>query len=420
MRNLWSKLVFMENGMNHKFITKIKEASWVDIVHIFVFLLAIIPSLFFRLKHKHMWLICEQKNEARDNGYWLYKYICENHPECDVVYAINPDCEDYEKVAKLGKTISYGTFQHWVYYLAAEKNISSQKGGKPNAAVCYVLEVYGIRKNIRVFLQHGIIENDLSFVHYENAKFSMLVTSTRREYEYVRDYFNYPGDEVRLLGLCRFDRLYRELEKNNPTCKVRQILVMPTWRSWISPPSHGKAEYENGQAVKKSRYYRTWNEFLHDKRLIDYLEKTDGQLVFYQHREMQKYEDLFESDCPRIRFATEHTDDVQQLIVDSGFMVTDYSSVAMDFAYMDKPLCYYQFDYEEFREKHYAEGYFDFERDGFGPVVKDETEILRVVQNYLEGQREDAKYGSRRKDFFTLKDAKNCERNYEAILRLQK
>ena len=90
-----------------------------------------------------MWLVCEEYNEARDNGYWLYKYIRKAHPEQDVVYAINKESVDYEKIKNLGEVIQYGSIKHWAYYLAASINISSQKGGKPNAAVCYLLEVYG-------------------------------------------------------------------------------------------------------------------------------------------------------------------------------------------------------------------------------------------------------------------------------------
>ncbi len=51
---------------------------------------------------------------------------------------------DYENVKKTGKTVKYGSFAHWILYLTAKVNISSQKGGKPNYAVCYLLEVYGI------------------------------------------------------------------------------------------------------------------------------------------------------------------------------------------------------------------------------------------------------------------------------------
>lgn len=51
-------------------------------------------------------------------------------------------------------------------------------------------------------------------------------------------------------------------------------------------------------------------------------------------------------------------------------MVTDYSSVAFDFAYMKKSLVYAQFDREAFFEgQTYDEGYFNYETDGFGPYA---------------------------------------------------
>ena len=402
----WSEKI----SMKQNFWSKLKEVSLLDFFHILLFLLALLPAWVYRKKRKHLWLICENQNEARDNGYWLYKYIRENHPECDVVYAIDKKSSDYKKVAKLGQVISYGTFLHWVYYLAAEVNISSQKGGKPNAAVCYFLEVYGIRKNTRVFLQHGVIKDDLPFVHYENAKFSMFVTSTQREYEYVRDNFNYPPGYVKLLGLCRFDRLHEAKTDE------KQILVMPTWRSWISPPSNGKAEFEDMEAIRTSEYYKGWNAFLQDEMLLRLLEKYDKKLIFYQHREMQKFKGLFQSPSDRIVIADDSHYDVQELLMSSVYLITDYSSIAMDFAYMGKPLCYYQFDYEKFRSKHYSEGYFSYEGDGFGPVCYKTDTLIKELSNMLDcGFMEAAIYTERKKKFFTLNDTENCKRNYEAI-----
>ena len=127
--------------MKQKFFSKLQEVSLVDILHVFLFLIALPISWFYKRKRPHLWLVCENREEARDNAYWLFKYICEHEKEQDVVYAINPKSKDYEKVATLGRTVSYGTLKHWIYYLTAEKNISTQKGGKPNAAVCYFLEV---------------------------------------------------------------------------------------------------------------------------------------------------------------------------------------------------------------------------------------------------------------------------------------
>jgi hypothetical protein len=399
--------------MKQRFWNKLTEVSLDDFWHVILFLLALLPSFIYKRKRKHLWLVCENKEEARDNGYWLFRYIREKEPDVDVVYAISPDSPDYVKVAGLGNTVAYGTWRHWIYYLAAEINISSQKGGKPNAAVCYLLEVYGIRKNLRVFLQHGIIKDDVPFLHYENSKISLFVTSTQREYEYVRQKFNYPAGCVRLLGLCRFDNLHKAVTNE------QQILVMPTWRSWISPPSNGKAEYRGIEEIRYSEYFKGWNRFLQDPCLHQFLEKEDKHLIFYQHREMRKFEGLFKSIFPRIKIAEDRSYDVQELLMESAYLITDYSSVAMDFAYMGKSLCYYQFDYEKFREKQYLEGYFNYEEDGFGPVCYTKEDLLSNLLMY-EGSSFPEKeiYQKRRKAFFTLRDQENCKRNFAAIQEL--
>lgn len=53
--------------------------------------------------------------------------------------------------------------------------------------------------------------------------------------------------------------------------------------------------------------------------------------------------------------------DVQALLKSAAFLVTDYSSIAFDFAYMYKPMVYFQFDQERFREGQYPSGYFRYE-----------------------------------------------------------
>lgn len=399
--------------MKQNFWSKLKEVSIRDLYHIILFLLAFPIAYIYKKKRRHMWLICENKNEARDNGYWLFRYICENVKEQDIVYAINPKSEDYCKVNDLGNTVTYGTFRHWIYYLAAEINISSQKGGKPNAAVCYFLEVYGFLKNVRVFLQHGIVKDDLPFLHFENSKMKMFVTSTEREFQYVKDNFNYPPGAVQMLGLCRFDNLH------GAHADMDKILVMPTWRSWISPPSNARSEYEGNEAVQESEYYQGWNTLLQSKRLRELLKKNHKYLIFYQHREMQKFDNLFQSPDDNIIIADDRNFDVQDLLMTSAYLITDYSSIAMDFAYMGKPMSYYQFDYVKFREQQYTEGYFSYEKDGFGPVCYSLEQLLEELNDGLKTKFQNpSKYKARMETFFTLKDNQNCKRNYEAIRKL--
>lgn len=399
--------------MEETFFQKLQRVKIGDIGHLFLFVLAVPLSLIHRLFRRNLWVICDNKNEARDNGYWLFRYICENHPEQDAVYAISKKSPDYQKVKKLGKTVKYGSLRHWILYLSAKKNISSQKGGKPNAAVCYFLEVKGLLKNTRVFLQHGIIKDDMPWLHYENTRMKMFVTSTEREYRFVDETFGYPEGAVKKLGLCRFDGLH------DAEVKPCQVLLMPTWRSWIATPTSASDAIEDVSDFRNTTYFRAWNEFLHSKRLYEWLNKNDLTLVFYPHRDMQTFLPYFELDNERIRIASWPDYDVQTLLKESVYLITDFSSIAMDFAYMKKRLMYYQFDYEDFRKGQYPEGYFSYEKDGFGRVCyKLEDTLDELEQASGEGFENPPEYLRRHNDFFDLYDKENCERNYQAILEL--
>ena len=39
-------------------------------------------------KYRNLWLISERGNDAGDNGYWLYRYLKENHTEINCAYVI--------------------------------------------------------------------------------------------------------------------------------------------------------------------------------------------------------------------------------------------------------------------------------------------------------------------------------------------
>lgn len=360
-------------------------------------------------KHPHMWLLCEYGLEARDNAWWLYKYICENHPEQEVVYAIDPSSDDSKKVSSLGKIIPYGTFKHWVYYLAAEVNISTHKGGKPNAAVCYLLEVYGIIKNKRVFLQHGITKDKAPLFYYDNTKMRLFICGAKPEYDFILQHFGYPKENVAYTGFSRFDALL------DGTVTEKMILVAPTWRTWLYKVSSDP--YSNKiKGVEQSDYYKNWVGFLNSKELESVLEKNNYKLVFFPHRNMTTLFENVKIENKQVVVTSWVKDDLQVLMKKAKLMITDYSSTAMDFAYMKKPVIYYQFDYEKYRTEQFEEGYFSYEENGFGPVCYNEEELLESIETLIENNCiEPSEYEQRCNEFFRICDNKNCQRIYEEI-----
>lgn len=396
-----------------QFTQRLKFVKRSDIRAIPKMIVGYIASLPYRLVHKNIWLICERENEARDNGYWFFKYMCENHPEIESVYAINTKGIDFNKVSEIGKTIQFGSLKHWIYYFSAKYNISSQKEGKPNAALCYVLEVYlGARKN-RIYLKHGIIKDSQRWIYYDVSKISMMCCAAEREQRFIQERFGYPKEDVKLVGLCRFDNLLRE-----HTVK-RQILIMPTMREWLRTISSDTLKYEQTLEFCESEYFVTWSSLIHDKSLHDLLNLYNIDLLFYPHPAMQKYVNQFNVDCDHIVIASDKNYDMQQLLMESAVLITDYSSIYFDFAYMRKPLIYYQFDYEKYRRGQYQEGYFSYDDDGFGPVVKTKDNLIKELEKILENNLIlEGKYKERIDGFFAFNDTLNCERTYHAIKNL--
>lgn len=401
--------------MEQNFFQKFKRVKLQDLMHIILYVLAIPFGLILRLYRKNIWLLCDTRYEAGDNAFWLFQYIKLNEPSIEAVFALDKNSNDYEKVSQVGLVIPYGSFKHWVYYLAAERNISSQKMGKPNAAICYVLEVYGLLKNKRAFLQHGIITADLPFLHYPNTKMRLFVTSTQAEWEYVSRQFEYPKGFVQKLGLCRFDGLH------DFTSNRKQLLIMPTWRMYIrnTLSKHNSSSF--GDSFKETEYYKNWSRLLSDKGFLSFIAKNDITVLFYPHREMEAFLEYFSFCSDNIRLLSWKDCDIQTLLKESACLITDYSSVSMDFAYMKKPLIYFQFDYEDFRTGHHPEGYFSFVKDGFGPVCTTSEQVVHaLIDSYDENdgfQNKDI-YLSRHKSYFDLFDVNNCKRNFEAISKM--
>lgn len=397
-----------------RFIYQLRRVKLSEIVDAWKLPIAVIASFFYKCRHRDMWIICEDANEARDNGYWLFKYIRTKHPNQECVYAIRNSSPDYNKVATIGETVEYGSLKHWIQYLAASKKISSQKAGNPNAAIFYFLEVYGFLKDKRVFLQHGVIKDDLKWLYYEVTRMDRFICGAFPEYKYVRDTFGYPDGHVCYTGLCRFDGWH--CSNGN---EQKMILIMPTWREWIADEDYRLAEYEGTTEIPKTNYFRNWIDFLADDRLTEISRENNVEFVFYPHRNMQKYMEFFPASNNYVKIMSAEDADIQDLLRRASMMITDYSSVFFDIIYMKKPVLFYQFDYEQFRKGQYREGYFDYSNNPFGKSYRDKQDVFNAIKKQIDVSfTVNEQFLSAHAEYFPLYDTNNCERVYKVVSEL--
>lgn len=369
------------------------------------------------LLRKEIWLVMEKKTEARDNGYNFFKYLRQKHPELEAYYAILPSSADVHKIGNLGNILDADSFQHYLYYLAAKYSINSQAyGAAPgNPRVVHKLKRFFAPNQKTIFLQHGIIKDDMTDAYrYDITQFDLFCCGAKREHEYIIAKYGYPEDKAKLLGLCRYDRLMNNRDKVS-----KQILIMPTFRNWLqSTNAVGEVSDVELEHFTDTEYYKQYSNLISNSQLQSFARAHGYKLVFYPHYAMQPYIRAFtpfENDV--LCIASRKQYDVQDLLIESNILITDYSSVYFDFAYLQKPVIYFQFDEQEYREKHYKKGYFDYRADGFGPVLTESRQVIEETERIIgTGAAMNPMYLQRTDGFFEYHDSNNCQRTYEAIL----
>lgn len=383
-----------------------------DIKAIFYFSFLWPFSIILKLLRKNIWLISERPGEARDNGFILFEYIYNNQDIKNVYYIIDKEGIDYKKIKHFKNLIYFGSIKHYLFYLSANIHISAHiDGGMPNRRVCDFLERNKLLNNKKVFLQHGVTKDLLEFTFYKNTRVNLFVCSAKPEQRFIQEHFGYSPESVKLIGLCRFDNLHDFVAR-------KQILVMPTWRSWLAKNNFDSLEVACSYFIT-SEYYRKYSELLKNPLLNKILEDNNCDLIFYPHSDMQDFVHFFKSNSNKIKIANSSEYDIQQLLKDSSLLITDYSSVAFDFAYMNKPILYYQFDYDIFRQKQHKEGYYKYENDSFGPITNNMEQLLDEIDKCVHNNFQQNRYYEQRiNQFFTLKDDENCKRTYREILKL--
>ena len=98
--------------------------------------------------------------------------------------------------------------------------------------------------------------------------------------------------------------------------------------------------------------------------------------------------------------------------------MTDYSSLAFEAAYIERPVVYFQFDHQSFYSgaHPFRRGGFRFADDGFGPVAYTLDDALDSTIALLRPHSEArAAYRDRLRNAFPYRDGKCCERVFHSI-----
>lgn len=230
-----------------------------------------------------------------------------------------------------------------------------------------------------------------------NKKLTYTVCSSKAVVPVYAEAFNVPQEKVLPLGSPRtdfffetqdLDVLRNRLDNEHPECRGKAlILYAPTFR-------------ESDEKDRELLAGFDFNEF--DRRFGD-----EYALCVRLHPQIH-------SSSVNMDGAVDVTGwkNVGELVLLCDMLITDYSSICMDFALLEKPCVFYAFDLNDYiNERNF---YFDYKKYVPGPVAETFGELLEAIRS---GGRDGDKLKEFRAFNFDEPDGKAAERVVDYIMR---
>ena len=383
--------------------------------------LAVRKAYFFAkpfMKKRPIWMYLDKIYKGGDSSEYLYRYAVAKNDNISHYYLIDKHTTDYKRLKAAGyKPLKRGSIKHRLVFLMADMMVISNSTvfafnnyGLPNSS--YIRDLV----NFHVCcVQHGLSVQKIA-VAQNRLRDNTRLYFCASEYEIknlskpIYDYVGY--DALKLTGVPRYDGLKNDDKK--------QIMISPTWRMQAAVPvrtSEGEQRDYN-PLFKESTYFKVFNSLINDPRLIEAAKKYGYRIKYVLHPIVSsQVEDFDKNDYVDIIPAVGDMS-YEKMFCESSLMVTDFSGIQFDFAYMRKPLVYL---HHKDIPQHYEEGTFFYDTMAFGEICHDNDELIDTLCEYMAtGCRMKDEYVRRADDFFYYNDHNNCERIYNIMIDYQK
>jgi CDP-glycerol glycerophosphotransferase len=331
-------------------------------------------SLFLRLPMKEKTIVFESflgKNYS-DSPKYIYEYMKSENLDFKYIWIFNQKGRNIPGNPKQIKRFSLAYY----YYLATSKywvsNSRMPLHLKKRPGNIYLQTWHGTPLKKLVFDMNDIYSANPNYkkdFYEQSRRWDYLLSPNQYSSEVFRSAFKYEKTMLEY-GYPRNDILYhsdREINANRIKQKLnipldkKVILYAPTWRDdeFYEPGKYKFSLRLNLQKMKE----QLGDEYVVLMRMHYFISdniETEGLGDFAYN--LSKY------------------DDIAELYLISDILITDYSSVFFDFASLKRPILFYTYDLEKYRDK--LRGfYINIETDVPGPLIKTTEEIIDSIIN---------------------------------------
>lgn len=361
-----------------------------------------------------IWLFIDKIYKGGDSSEYMYRYAEKQKDGIKKYYLLDKDSADYARMKKEGyRPLIRGSLKHRLIFLNADMVIAS------NSTV-FAFNDYSFERSLPIrgdvhfdvaCVQHGMSVQKIAIAQQrlrDNTR--LYFCASKYEIENlskpVYDYIGY--DALKLTGVPRYDGLKNHAQKI--------IVISPTWRMQSALPvskNEGVARDFNPN-FKETNYYKVYNSLINDPRLLTAAQKYGYRIQYVLHPIVSpQHDDFTKNEFVEIIPSIGNMS-YEKIFCEGALMVTDFSGVQFDFAYMRKPVIYL---HHEDIPQHYEEGTFHYTTMGFGEICHTNEELIDVLCEYMKNDCVMPEmYRKRADDFFAFSDNHNCERIYPIML----
>ncbi|MEH7075102.1 bifunctional glycosyltransferase/CDP-glycerol:glycerophosphate glycerophosphotransferase [Neobacillus drentensis] len=361
-------------------------------------------KFFLRFPMKENYIIFESflgKNYS-DSPRNIYEYIIENKMDYQCIWVFNDKNRKIPGNAKIVKRFSLAYY----YYFAVSKYwINNMR--QP---------LHLVKREGNVFLEtwHGTplkkLVFDMKDVYSANPRYKRDFYMQSRAWDYLLSPNRYSSEIFR--SAFKFDN--EMLEYGYPR---NDILYSPQKEEIITRVKRNIGIPDNKKVVL---YAPTWRD-------DDYYEP--GKYKFQLQLDLHKMKEILGEDyvvalrmhyfiaddinvegLDGFAFNLSKYDDIAELYLISDILITDYSSVFFDYANLERPILFFTYDLDKYRDQ--LRGfYLDFENEGPGPLLRTSDEVINAIAKIDEVKKEYAtKYDAFYERFCSWHDGKSTEK----------
>lgn len=346
-----------------------------------------------------------------DSPKYIYEYLAKNYPgKYKFIWVLN------DKKTKLpydGIKVKRFT-RKYAYYLAKSKyfvfNIRQPLWFRKREGQVFLETWHGTPLKRLAFDQEEVTAASPTYkaqFYRQKQEWDYLIAANRFSSDIFKSCFMYTNGKMLEIGYPRNDLMYAdnkdEIAKNLreklgiPNDK-KTILYAPTWRD---DEYYGKGQYK----FKLKLDLELMKQYLGDKYVV--LLRTHHYIA--DKIDVTGLEDF--------AFNLSKYDDITEIYLISDICITDYSSVFFDFANLKRPMLFYTYDIDKYRDV--LRGfYIDMEKELPGPLVYSTQEVIDTIINIDEMN---AKYEERYQQFYdrfcSIDDGHASQRAVEAVFK---